>query len=82
MSTKTTAPETAAPTRTADAWWRWHDADYSRHSATMEEAEERCRAWVAGESDEGPEAEECEHESEIPPNGHGAFCRHCGETLA
>lgn len=38
------------------AWWAWHDADYSRHSSTLEEAEERCAAWVDGTSDDGPEA--------------------------
>lgn len=24
----------------------------------------------------------CEHESYIPANGQGSFCKHCGETLA
>lgn len=24
----------------------------------------------------------CEHESETPADGFGAFCKHCGETLA
>jgi len=36
-------------------WWDWHDADSSRHYATMDEAEAACRAWVAGESDVGPD---------------------------
>jgi hypothetical protein len=29
-----------------------------------------------------PEEWFCEHESETPANGHGSYCRHCGETLA
>ena len=29
--------------------------------------------WIA--------TEECEHESIIPANGYGAYCKHCGETL-
>ena len=24
----------------------------------------------------------CEHESVTTPDGHGAYCKHCGETLA
>lgn len=36
------------------AWWAWHDADADRWSASTEEAEERCAAWVRGESDDGP----------------------------
>lgn len=35
-------------------WWDWHDADQSRWSASMDEAEERARAWARGESDDGP----------------------------
>jgi hypothetical protein len=35
------------------AWWDWHDEDCSRWSS-MEEAEERCAAWVRGDSDDGP----------------------------
>ena len=49
--------------RTEDAWWAWHDADADRwspgddpHEATAD-AERRCAAWVAGESDDGPRAE-------------------------
>ena len=47
--------------RTEDAWWTWHDADYSRLSPGEDpeeataDAEARCAAWVAGESDDGPE---------------------------
>lgn len=42
-------------TRTADAWWTWHDAHQSRWSASDDEAEARCAAWVAGTSDDGPD---------------------------
>lgn len=38
----------------ADAWWAWHDQDASRWSETPEEAEARCSAWTAGETDDGP----------------------------
>lgn len=44
--------------RTEDAWWAWHDQDASRWSQATGEAEERCRAWVAGETSDGPEAEQ------------------------
>ncbi len=47
--------EVEAGSRTPDAWWQWHDADSSRHSASVEEAEARCAAWVSGTSDDGPE---------------------------
>lgn len=46
-------------TRTAEQWWTWHDADYSRISAgedpseATRDAEARCAAWVAGQSDDG-----------------------------
>lgn len=46
--------------RTTDAWWAWHDRDSSRWSGGEDpneataEAERRCAAWVAGESDDGP----------------------------
>lgn len=42
--------------RTNDAWWAWHDADQARWSQDVEEAETRCAAWVAGESNDGPDA--------------------------
>lgn len=42
----------------ADRWWAWHDQDASRASATMAEADRRCAAWVAGESDDGPDRED------------------------
>lgn len=47
--------------RRVDMWWTWHDADYSRNSATLGAAESRCRAWIRGESDDGPviEASNC-----------------------
>lgn len=41
-------------------WWVWHDADASRWShgedpdEATRDAERRCAAWVAGESDDGP----------------------------
>lgn len=43
-------------------WWKWHDADSSRWSggedpiAATAEAERRCAVWVAGDSDDGPDA--------------------------
>jgi hypothetical protein len=37
------------------AWWTWHDLDMDRWSSTVEEAETRCKAWVDGESDDGPD---------------------------
>lgn len=42
--------------RTSEAWWAWHDQDSIRWSQSTSEAEERCAAWVAGESDDGPAA--------------------------
>ena len=36
------------------AWWVWHDMVFGRYSSTAD-AEAACAAWVAGESDEGPE---------------------------
>lgn len=42
-------------TRTETQWWAWHDADQSRWSQTTEVAESRCSAWVAGQSEDGPE---------------------------
>lgn len=63
--TETTSPK---PARTADAWWAWHDQDQLRHEsddgtlegvyAAVRRAEARCAAWVAGESDDGPEDSE------------------------
>jgi hypothetical protein len=44
--------------RTEDAWWAWHDADADRWSGGDDgtaEAERRCAAWVAGDSNDGPE---------------------------
>lgn len=41
--------------RTPEAWWLWHDASYDRCSDSVDEAEARCAAWVAGESDYGPD---------------------------
>jgi len=40
--------------RTADMWWAWHDQDSSRWSTDVSDAEQRCAAWVAGESNDGP----------------------------
>lgn len=45
----------AGTPRSEEAWWSWHDADQSRWSSSTEEAEQRCAAWVAGESDDGPD---------------------------
>lgn len=57
--------EVAPSQRTEDAWWTWYDArpwDHEPSSASDEfgsrataRAEARCAAWVAGESDDGPE---------------------------
>ena len=52
MSNAMTAQQ--AIERTAESWWAWHDADCDRHSVDMSEAEARCAAWVAGDSDDGP----------------------------
>jgi hypothetical protein len=52
----TTMAQQTTTTRTDDQWWAWHDADAERHSAELDEAERRCAAWVAGASDDGPEA--------------------------
>lgn len=41
--------------RTAEQWWAWHDLDPKRWSPYAHEAEGRCAAWVAGESDDGPQ---------------------------
>ena len=59
---KTTEETTMAQqtTRTEDQWWAWHDADAERWSADHAAAEQRCAAWVAGESDDGPAATEAE----------------------
>lgn len=52
---------TAATARTEERWWAWHDADPDRWSPGEDaaeataDAERRCAAWVAGESDDGPE---------------------------
>jgi hypothetical protein len=46
------SPERAVALETA--WWTWHDADADRWDATLGEAEERCAAWISGESDDGP----------------------------
>lgn len=46
----------------AAAWWAWHDADPSRWSPgegpdeATADAEERCAAWVRGDSTDGPES--------------------------
>lgn len=47
-------------TRTEEQWWTWHDADQANWSPGEDpdeataDAEARCAAWVAGESDDGP----------------------------
>jgi hypothetical protein len=46
------------PTRTAAAWWAWHDADSSRWGQSAEEAEARCAAWVDGLDGDGPEEQD------------------------
>jgi hypothetical protein len=45
---------TMVTTRTADMWWAWHDQDQDRWSASTEEADARCAAWVAGRAEDGP----------------------------
>lgn len=44
--------------RTEEDWWEWHDKNQDRWSETTEEAEARCAAWVAGDSDDGPDMNE------------------------
>ena len=39
-----------------DAWWAWHDADASRWSESVAEAEQRCLDWVVGDGTDGPES--------------------------
>lgn len=57
--------------RTEDAWWAWHDADSSRWSpgedpdAETADAEKRAAAWVAGQSNDGPDL------GEAPAVSHG-----------
>jgi hypothetical protein len=48
------------PERTEAQWWAWHDADDNHWSPGEDpdeataEAQERCAAWVSGDSDDGP----------------------------
>ena len=39
----------------------------------------RVELW--GMTNEKENTEPCKHESELTPDGNGAFCKHCGETL-
>jgi hypothetical protein len=50
-----------AQTALEEQWWAWHDEDYDRTYATMQEAEAACAAWVRGESDVGPDRD-CDDE--------------------
>lgn len=49
--------------RTEEMWWAWHDANSANWSGgedadeALKEAEERCKAWVAKESNDGPAEE-------------------------
>lgn len=47
--------EAVGERRRASDWWAWHEADYSRVFSTQEEADAACAAWVAGDSDTGPD---------------------------
>lgn len=58
--------------RTAARWWVWHDQDSSRASASMSEAETRCGAWVADDSDDGPEDVTIEGEVTLVPAQDGS----------
>jgi hypothetical protein len=42
----------------------------------------RRAAEAARREDDAADAEGCEHESALTPDGNGAYCRHCGLTLA
>jgi hypothetical protein len=42
-------------TRAESRWWEWYATDAATTSDTLDEAEMRCAAWVAGDSDDGPE---------------------------
>lgn len=44
-----------AQTALEEQWWAWHDDDYHRMYATVQEATIACQAWVRGESDVGPD---------------------------
>lgn len=55
---ETMTTHTTTETRTAEQWWTWHDADAERWSSDDGDAEARCAAWVDGESDDGPEAQD------------------------
>lgn len=79
-----TLQDAAALERTEDAWWAWHDADQSRIYASTDEAQAVCVAWVAGQSDVGPDltaalARAAEHISaiEITP---GIWAHYAEET--
>ncbi len=41
--------------RLEEVWWKWHDADQSRWSVSVSEAEKRARAWALGLSNDGPD---------------------------
>ena len=74
---------TLALPRTEEKWWAWHDEDAARWSDGEDEfdatadAEHRCAAWVAGESDDGPEPVTIEGEVTLLPrpdgDGYGAW---------
>jgi DnaJ-class molecular chaperone len=42
-------------TRAESRWWEWYTSGEAPASLTEEDAEMRCAAWVAGDSDDGPE---------------------------
>jgi hypothetical protein len=45
-----------------EKWWAWHDENYHRMYATVQEAVTACQAWVRGESDVGPDRD---HDDEM-----------------
>lgn len=68
----------------------WSDRQISRdefdssraYYAAIEDARHKAKAaWPDEHCDLTSEAP-CAHESVTTADGHGAFCKHCGETLA
>lgn len=71
--------------RLAEDWWIWHDATGDRMAADLDEAEARCRAWVEGNSDDGPSivpCSDCGGPSGIEAGGAVAAWYLCPECLA
>lgn len=54
------------------------------HYSVYEPTADDMREWDLAMEEQGPEDETvgCDHESVTTANGHGAYCRCCGITLA